>query len=178
MRFLLGDLSEWTGLPELTIVDLVSIVGEPVTETVARLGRAPATRILFRPSEPARDFAVYVRNERVVLLEVPHRLPLSVLEELPQPDAILPHEVLDPQGYVHEYLYLRRGLALSVVEPFAQHDERRIARYRGFRSLSDVAEFVTEFYLAFEDQTYWSQPFSTAGTGHLGLTSTPTSLDA
>jgi hypothetical protein len=156
--FLSGHLQDWKGLPEVTTVELAELIGGPVSQSVARLGRAAAERVLFAPQDPRGDVAAYRRGGRVVLLEALHPVPAAVLDELPAPDAILPHEILDPGGYVHEYIYPARGLALSVLEPFVQGDARRIVRYRGFQLLPDVKAFQAEFYLPFEDQTYWAAP--------------------
>jgi hypothetical protein len=79
------------------------------------------------------------------------------MEGLGQPTAILPHEILSPGAYVHEYLYCKRGLVLSIAEPFQKEQPLKIVRARGVRPLDSPGEFGPELYQPFQDQTVWEQ---------------------
>ena len=148
--FLDGDLARWRGLPEIRADALAEAFGEPSSVETVDLGDSVAEKRTYP------RFAAYVRDREVVLVELLEP-PAIALEELGPPAAILPHEILVPGSYVHEYLYGDRGLLVSVAEPFDRDQPPRIVRCRGIRPVRGANDLGPDLYLAFEDQTVWRE---------------------
>ena len=155
--FLAHQLGSWTGLPKSKLETLKAALGEPVKMEQAALGWKPAERYTFRVESPSGGLLAYTRQGEVVLIEALVPPPLSAMEGLGEPTAILPHEILSPGVYVHEYLYCERGLILGIGEPFRKEEPLNIVRVRGIRPLDSPSEFGPEFYQAFQDQTVWKR---------------------
>ena len=155
--FLNQDLVSWRGLTKITVETLNAAIGKPIKMEQAALGWYPADRYTFTVESPSGGFVAYVRNGEVVLIEALVPPPLSAMEGLGQPTAILPHEILSPGTYVHEYVYCERGLVLSIGEPFQKEEPLKVVRARGVRPLDRPDEFGPEFYQAFQDQKVWKQ---------------------
>ena len=151
------DLVLWKGLPKTLVETLTAVLGQAIKTEQAALGWYLADRYTFKVEEPARDLVAYARNGEVVLIQPFVPPPLSAMEPLGQPSAILPHEILSPDAYVHEYLYCQRGLVLSIAEPFQKGKPWDIVRVRGIRPLDNPNEFGPEFYRVFEDKMVWRQ---------------------
>ena len=147
--FLDGDLPRWRGLPEVSVRALAEAFGEPLSVDSAELGDDVAERRAYP------QFTAYVRDGYVVLVELLDP-PASAFETLGPPTEILAHEILAPGAYVHEYLYADRGLLLSVAKPFDRQQLPRVVRCRGIRPVRDANDLGSDLYLAFEDQTVWS----------------------
>lgn len=130
-------------------------MGEPERSEEATLGWYPAQCLTSPMDCPSGGLRAYVRDGEVILVEALVPPPVSLLERLSEPDAVLPHEILSPGAYVHEYLYGGRGLILSVAEPFDREQPRRILRCRGIRPVGSPSDLGPELYLPFEDQISW-----------------------
>lgn len=153
--FLEGDLRSWPGLPHLSPKALSDALGEPDERAETKLGWYPALRLVYRRDTASGGLAAFARSEQIVLIEALIAPPARVLQELGEPSAVKPHEILSPGSYVHEYVYCARGLVLSVAKPFNEGDSIRIIRCRGLRPLASPDEFGPEFYQPFEDQVAW-----------------------
>lgn len=155
--FLEQNLVLWAGLPRTTVETLSRAISQPIKMEQGSLGWYPAERYTFRVESPAGGLIAYARHAEVVLIEALVAPPFSVTQGLGEPTAILPHEILSPLAYVHEYLYCERGLVLSVAEPFQEGKPMKIVRARGIPRLHRASEFGPEFYQAFQDQIAWQQ---------------------
>lgn len=153
--FLDGNLALWKGLPRIAVETLSSAIGKPTKIEEAGLGWYPADRYSFAVKCASDGIAAYVRNREVILVEAFTAPSLPAIDDLGKPTAILPHEILVQDAYVHEYLYCERGLVLSIAEPFQEGQPSKIVRCRGIRPLISVDEFGPEFFQAFEDRTVW-----------------------
>jgi hypothetical protein len=143
-----GRPGEWHGLAGTAVALFDDVLGPPVAVEQAELGYYPAER---------RDYGgpiVWARNGQAVMVEVACDLPAAALDGLEAPCATLPNEILLPDGYPHEQLFCRRGLVVTMVQPYAG-GENRIVRLRGIAPIADPAEFGPELYRAFEDQVHW-----------------------
>jgi hypothetical protein len=149
------DLMAWHGLPQLPVAALDAAFGAPERAEDARLGWYPARRRTYRLDRPSGGLDCYTREDHAVLIETLVAPPASALEQLSEPSAVKPHEILIDGAYVHEYVYAPRGLVLSVAEPMFSADASRIVRCRGVRPLPHPDDFGPEFYVPFEDQTVW-----------------------
>ena len=153
--FLEGDLRSWNGLPALSMVALGAALGEPGKGERTNLGWYPADRYTYAVDSPTGGINAYARDRVVILIETIVAPPLSAMNGLGEPSAILPNEILAPDAYVHEYLYCEKGLVLSIAEPFEKQRPKKIVRCRGIKPLNSPDEFGPEFYLAFENRTAW-----------------------
>jgi hypothetical protein len=147
------DPAAWRGLPPLTVADLDRCLGPFAAAEEAQLGWYPADRRTYRLDRPSGGLDCFSRDGQVVLVETLEPPPSSVLEVLGPPSGVKPHEILVEGAYVPEWVYADRGLVLSVAEPFAAPDDRRVVRCRGVRVLASADEFGPEYHLAFEDRT-------------------------
>lgn len=153
--FLENNLLLWKGLPLVSIEIFSEAIGKPTEIEEAELGWYPAERYTFEVKSRSGGIAGYVRNGEVLLIEALKAPPLAAMKGLGEPTAILPHEILVQNTYVHEYLYCERGLVLSVAEPFQKELPLRIVRCRGIRPMRSPDEFGPEYYQSFEDKTVW-----------------------
>jgi hypothetical protein len=149
------DLPAWHGLPSLSVAAVDAALGSAESSEDTYLGSYAAQRRTYRLDRPSGGLHAYSRDGQVVLVETLSAPPPAVLAELGLPSGTKPHEILVDGAYVHEWVYAPRGLVLSVAEPFATPEDRRVVRARGLRPLESADEFGPEFHLAFEDQTSW-----------------------
>lgn len=153
--FLEGDLLAWKGLPRLNVETLNAVLGQPAKEEETNLGWYDAMLYTYETASPSGGIAAYVRDGEAVMIEALVPPPLSAIEGLGEPSAIMRHEILVDGAYVHEYLYCERGLVLSIAEPFEKEEPQRLVRCRGVRPMSSPEEFGPELYMAFEDRQVW-----------------------
>src|SRR5436190_17579445 len=99
------NLAAWSGLPKTNVETLVAAFGSPAEHEQAALGWYPADRYAFNVESRGGGLTAYVRNGEVVLIETLVAPPALAMQGLGEPTAILPHEILAPDAYVHEYLY-------------------------------------------------------------------------
>lgn len=154
---LAGDLPGWRGLPPASVAEFDAVFGPPEDQREEPLGAWPAVRRTYRDAQ-GRALMLWSREGAAVMLEAGTLPDVSQLAQLPAPDSVLPHEILLPGHYAHEYLYCRAGLVLTVAQPLRE-GTLHIARCRGIAPLAAVQDFGPGYYLAFEDRTSW------AGTG-------------
>ena len=150
--------TRWRGLPQVTVAELDALLGAPDESVDAVLGFYSATRRRYRPGATGQGLAAWARDGAVVMVETLASPPASVLEALPEPSAVLAHEILVPDAYAHEYVYCDIGLVLTVAQPFRDGEPNRIVRCRGVAPLNSPAAFGPAYYRAFEDQVRWSEP--------------------
>jgi hypothetical protein len=152
------DPRAWTGLPESSVSEFDALFGRPREREPATLGSYPAIRHLYQTDDTRRGLILWSRGDRAVMVEALQPPPVSVLDELPEPSAVLAREIRVPDAYAHEYLYCPTGLILTVAEPLCLHDDEgptRILRYRGIKPLARVEDFGPDYYRAFEDRVRW-----------------------
>lgn len=154
--FIAGRLSEWQGLPQLTIPALSEIVGATTSSEVTPLGASVTTRYTFDlPSRKATLFA-WERNAHIVLIEISPPPGLEALEGLPSPSAILPQEIRIEGAYAHEYFFAERGLLLTIARPLEEGGEDRVARCRGIRPMPPTSRAPDpDIYLPLSARIRW-----------------------
>ena len=150
------DPLNWNGLPSATMEQFDALFGPPVEETDSTLGYHPATRYHYRAEEGVSELIVWAREGLAVMVETVKTPDVTVLEALPEPNAVLANEILLPDAYAHEYLYCSRGLILTVAQPYHENVANRIVRCRGIKPLASVEEFGPAYYQAFDDQVQWA----------------------
>jgi hypothetical protein len=153
--FLEGRMLAWNGLAQLSVEAFDDALGEPTAIEDVNLGWYPAQRRTYPMQAPSGGLIVYARQNQVVLIEAIKPTLLSLPEGLEVPCVIKPHEILVEDAYVSEHVFCRRGLVLSIAEPFDKDKPTRIVRVRGFRPIADPTEFGPEYYIAFEDRIAW-----------------------
>ena len=149
------DIYKWKGLPVLSLDDLREVLGVPIESSDDELGWYQVQRLRFKIESPSQSIDVYVRDGKVLMLQGRTTPPVSILSKLGQPCAIKPHEILLEGAYVHEYLYCKQGLLISVAEFADKKRPLQLIRFRGIRSLEHPDELGAELYRAFEDQVSW-----------------------
>ncbi|MEN8175527.1 MAG: hypothetical protein ABFS23_07175 [Pseudomonadota bacterium] len=152
------DPAAWRGLPEASVQDFDAIFGPPIERETADLGSYPAVRHLYR-ADDGTGLVLWSRDKHAVMVEALRAPPLSVLDELPAPSAVLPREIRVPDAYAHEYLYCPIGLILTVtvpLEPAGKEAPSGIVRCRGIKPLARVEDFGPAYYLPLEDRIRWS----------------------
>jgi hypothetical protein len=150
--FLDGRLVAWLGLPEVTVSEMAAALGPPNGVEAVTLGYYPAWRHEFQANSVSGGVRAYVRDGWVVLIESVAPQRAEVMQGLPEPNGILPQELLVSGHYAHEYVYCSRGLVVTVAKPLSSTGEDQIVRYRGVRQLGKVQEFGPDYYQAFDDQ--------------------------
>lgn len=150
--FLYCDLAQWSGLPQLTLDDMVRTLGTPQAQTVEHLGYYPCERYCFPLATPTGGLIAYTRQGNVVLVETVALPAPAIPAGLPEPCGQLPHELLIEGAYAHEYVYCEKGLVLTIARSLKNVEPDRLVRYRGVRRLANVSEFGPEYYKAFEDR--------------------------
>jgi len=153
--FLEGDLLSWHGLPQLSVTSLFAAFGQPQKQETVNMGWYPAQRLTYPMDVPSGGLAAYVRDKRVLLIEALITPSNIILEYLGSPSAIKPHEIIRPGAYVHEYLFCKKGLVLSVAEPFDKNQPLQIIRVRGIQPLERPEQYGPEFHRSVEDETVW-----------------------
>jgi hypothetical protein len=148
---LAGNLAEWKGLGPLSVEQLQADYGPALETQDEPRWHGAAERLDFD------DFIAWAERGTVCMVQ-PRRLPDDEwLARLGSPTVVLPHEIAQPGGYVHEMLYLPRGLVLSAYQPFGQQKARRIVRCRGFTPLADVEEYQVRFHHDLDDEDRYSE---------------------
>ncbi|MFT3718296.1 hypothetical protein [Pseudorhodoferax sp.] len=162
-----GDLPAWQGLPPAPVAAFDALFGAPSAQGTEPLGARPALR-----SDYAGALTLWSRGGLAVMAAPAKLPPDTVLQALGPPDLVLPHEILLPGHYAHEYLYGRRGLLLTVAEVLQgsarqggarqgdarQGGARHVARCRGMAPLAAPQDLGSDLYLAFEDRVAWAAP--------------------
>lgn len=149
-----GDLGDWDGLPTgLSVAELGALLGG-VTQI---LDGAPAQRgsrrflvsVLERHAPPRQVEAwVELGAEGVAMVEYPDPA-ISGLDEtlarLGPPDLVLADRRFVTDATVRDHVYARRGLAVSIAEPFtdAPGHERRAVHLQLFAPTSPET-YLTE----------------------------------
>jgi hypothetical protein len=154
--FLDGRLADWRGLPDVLLRDVEAAFGAPTDRSTVELGYYPADRAAFPLAVPSGGAIVYARAGAVVMLEAMVPPAIAVLATLPEPTAIVAHEILVPGAYAPEYLYGANGLALTVAIPFGSHAPARIVRCRTIRPFAAAKEFGPDYYKPFEDRVHFT----------------------
>jgi hypothetical protein len=148
-----GVPAGWRGLPPVATDAFDAVLGPPAAAAREDLGYYPADRLTYCAS--GREIIVWAREGAVVMVEAAAALPGSALDALGAPSAVLPNEILVEGGYAHEYLYCRRGLVATVVQPY-RTGERKVVRLRGIAPLGRAEALGPDLYKAFEDRTSWA----------------------
>ncbi|MEK6677153.1 MAG: hypothetical protein AABZ47_16050 [Planctomycetota bacterium] len=146
--------ARWQGLHRATVAEFDALFASPEESIDAVLGYYPATRRRYR-TNTGQGLMLWARAGEAVMVETLVQPAASVLNELPNPCAILAHEILVPDAYAHEYLYCAIGLVLTVAQPLRGDVPFRIIRCRGVKPLASADEFGLDYYCAFEDQVRW-----------------------
>lgn len=144
-------LVDWQGLPSTTKPELMKRLDVPVDTYNTYIGMHAAIAMKFpMNSVPAMGLIVYFRGEKVLVLETFNPPPASVLSVLGPPDIRRPGEFLLAGYLIHEYVFCKRGLALSVADPLPTEPKTsmKIVRCRGIVSLASPSEFDSRYYLA------------------------------
>ena len=136
--FIESRLSDWRGLPDLTISALSRIVGAPTVREDGPLGTSTAMRHTFELRHRNASLFAWERNGHVVLIEIWPPPGLEALEGLPEPTAILPQEIRLEGAYAHEYFFADRGLLLTIARSLESGDDR-LVRCRGIRPMPPTA---------------------------------------
>jgi hypothetical protein len=136
--FIEGRLSDWRGLPNLTIPALSEIVGAPTARENAPLGSSTALRHAFELRDRNASLFAWERNGHVVLIEISPPPGLEALDSLPEPTALLPQEIRIEGAYAHEYFFADRGLLVTIARPL-ENGADRLVRCRGIRPLPPTA---------------------------------------
>jgi hypothetical protein len=152
------DPARWRGLPPTTVAALDALLGVPEESVDAVLGYYPANRRRYRDAATGEGLVAWARDGAVVMVETLAPPDVAVLAALPQPSAVLAHEILVPGAYAHEYLYTPTGLVLTVAEPLGGGGPKWIVRCRGVAPLASPEAFGPAYYRAFDDQVRWGAP--------------------
>jgi hypothetical protein len=153
-----ADPARWRGLPPTTVAALDALLGAPEESLHGVLGYYPANRRRYRDAATGEGLVAWARDGAVVMVETLAPPDVAVLAALPQPAAVLEHEILVPSAYAHEYLYPETGLVLTVAEPLRGGGPKWIVRCRGVAALASPEAFGPAYYRAFDDQVRWSPP--------------------
>ena len=137
----------------MLISDLVTVLGKPLVEEMRELGYYPAQRLEFLTTHGILN--VFVRHQQVIMLDTPVIPDISILKTLGEPSSILPNEIFADDAYVHEYLYCRKGLVISVAEPFDKSKSWTIHRFRGIHRLESPEDFGPELYMDLDSRISW-----------------------
>lgn len=150
-----GDLAAWRGLPEVRVDEVAALLGDPRRSERTKVGAYPAQRLEFGGEQGAAALIAFVRDDRVVMVEVQPPPDRRALEALPEPTAILPQEISAEGAYAHELLYAEHGLLVTLAEPLREPEPRRVLRCRGIRPLAGRAQLGPELYLPLDTDTLW-----------------------
>lgn len=152
-----GDLLAWHGLPLIEADDLEGLLGLIQKRSKVLLGAYSAKRYLFKVGNSGQEVAAFMRLGTVVMIEILQPPPLSTMEKLEQPCAMLPQEILLEDFYTYEYLYCSRGLVLTVAKPLDEEkgQEDRLIRCRGIRPIESEKDFGPELYMPRESQIHF-----------------------
>lgn len=144
-------LVDWQGLPSSTTLELTQRLGVPADTFNTYIGMQSAIAMKFpMNSFPALGLIAYLRGNQVLALETFNPPPASVLSVLGPPDIRKPGEFLLAGYLIHEYVFCKRGLALSVADALPSEPKTaiKIVRCRGIASLASPSEFDARYYLA------------------------------
>jgi len=155
-------LVDWHGLPSTTTLELLDRLGVPVDTFNTYIGMHAAIAMKFpMNSFPAMELIVYFRGDQVLALETFNPPPASILTLLDPPDIRKPGEFLLAGCLIYEYVFCRRGLAMSVAEPLPSEPKKsmKILRCRGIASLASPSEFDNRYYLAQQSRLVFDTNF-------------------
>ena len=156
IQFSQGNIANWAGLSKnLLIKELIELFGKPAEVVEDSLGYYPAERYDFTGDGLKEGLIAYVREQVVILIETKILPDSALLDQLPGPDIVLPHQILIPEGYAAEYVFGEKGLNLTVAKHFDKNIADGIVRCRGFEKLNSAGEFDARYYKSFEDITSW-----------------------
>ncbi|MCB2008136.1 MAG: hypothetical protein KDH93_24220 [Rhodoferax sp.] len=150
------DLPRWHGLPQASGAQFNALFGAPDALRQVMLGACPALHRHYRTDAAAGGLHVWLRDALAVMVQTVRAPDATVLAALPEPTAVLAHEIDLPDAYAHEYLYGPLGLVLTVAQAHGHTQPERIVRCRGIRPLASARAFGPAFYLALEDRTLWT----------------------
>lgn len=150
------DPARWTGLPDATVAQFDALFGPPDERIDTVLGAYPASRARYRHDGAAHGVLMWAREGMAIMVQTVMPPDSAVLGELPEPDAVLAHEILVADAYAHEYLYCAAGLVLTVARVLRGSTPDRIVRCRGVKPLERIEVFGPAYYLAFEDRIQWA----------------------
>ncbi len=150
------DLPRWHGLPQASAAQFDALFGAPDALREEMLGAYPALHRCYRTDGAAGGLHVWLRGARAIMVQTVRPPDATVLAALPEPTAVLAHEIDLPDAYAHEYLYGPLGLVLTVAQAHRRTQPDRIVRCRGIRPLESSREFGPAYYLALEDRTHWT----------------------
>lgn len=156
-HFIEGRLSEWPGLPRLTIPALSGILGGASGGEIGTLGASPAKRYAFHVSSRNATLFAWERDAHVILVEISPPPGLAALDGLPAPTAILPQEIRIEGAYAHEYFFAERGLLLTIARPLEEGGEDRLARCRGVGPMPPTTRAPgPDLYMPLSARIRWS----------------------
>jgi len=135
--------------------DLTNFFGVPTGSDESVLGYYPAIKYSFPIGGRQDRLFVFVREGRIILIETKNLPDLAILRQLPQPGAVLPHEILVEGAYASELIFPEIGLNLTVARHFDKTKADTIVRCRGVKRMVDAAEFDTRYYKSFENSISW-----------------------
>ncbi|MFT3823211.1 MAG: hypothetical protein QM731_04790 [Chitinophagaceae bacterium] len=148
---LAGDLEAWNGLPkQLPAEELLHLLGTPLQQQTECLGYYPADKWIFDIA--GRTIYTYIREKKVVMVEIPQQSLPAITAWPSDPCGILPHQLLYPEAYAHEYIYCTKGLQLTIARFFQHQRPDEVIRCRGFVPVASVLDFGPYYYKAFEDE--------------------------
>lgn len=150
------ELACWSGLPQACVAQFDALFGAPEDLREDMLGSYPASHKRYRTDGTAGGLSVWVRDGIAVMVQTLQPPDAAVLATLPEPTAVLAHEIQLPDAYAHEYLYCPVGLVLTVAQAYRKGRPLRVVRCRGTRPLKGVGDFGPAYYQALEDQIRWT----------------------
>jgi hypothetical protein len=151
-----GNVINWKGLPrDLSLQQLVDLFGSPSATAEETLGYYPALKYSFTVDNMEDGLTAFGREGKIILIETKRLPSADILKELPEPDMILPHEILVDNAYAPEYIFSIRGLNLTVAKHYDKSTPDKIVRCRAFERLSSPTEFNARYYKSFKSSKRW-----------------------
>lgn len=157
------DPALWRGLPPATEAQFQALFGAPRIARETVLGAYPASWRHYHSDAAAGGLQVWLRDAHAVMVQTEQVPDDAVRASLPDPTAVLAHEIELPDAYAHEYLYCPIGLVLTVAQAFHKDRPDRIVRCRGTRPLGSVSDFGPAYYLPLEDRVSWTDAGTDGG---------------
>lgn len=149
-------MTNWKGLPkDLSVQHLTELLGNPSATSEETLGYYPAIKYSFTVDNIEGGLTAFAREEKIILVETKRLPPADVLKELPEPDMILPHEILVDNAYAAEYIFSVRGLNLTVAKHYDKSIADIIVRCRAFERMNSPAQFDARYYRSFKSSKRW-----------------------
>jgi hypothetical protein len=149
-----GDLGAWRGLaPDETVAGLGARLGRLTGIRAAGAAQRGSRRYMvsvLERDEPPREIEAWVElgSQQIAILELDDPAVADLdgtLARLGSPDLVLADRRFVPDATVRDYVYPRRGIAVSIAEPFgdASHQGRRPIRLQLFAATTPEA-YLTE----------------------------------